>query len=74
MTVHDRKELREHPSVTLRRSSSADWLEVRINGPRDEQLVVKLVTEAARAHAVAPGTTPEPPATGARLERMRRFH
>ena len=28
-----RAELREHPSVTLRRSSSADWLEVRINEP-----------------------------------------
>jgi hypothetical protein len=69
-----RAALRSHPSVALRRSSSADWLEVKLNGPHDEQLVLELVAEAAHAHAAAPGTTPGPPATGARLEKMKRFH
>jgi hypothetical protein len=68
-----RAELRSNPSVAFRRSSSADWLEVKVNGPHDEQLVLELVAEAAHAHA-APAATPEPPATGARLAKMRRFH
>ena len=42
-----RAELRAHPSVTLRRSSSADWLEVRLQTKQDEKLVVQLVAEAA---------------------------
>ncbi|MGO9341135.1 MAG: luciferase family protein [Acidimicrobiales bacterium] len=69
-----RAELREVPSVTLRRSASADWLEVHVRGAEDEQLVVELVTEAAAAHAAPPGTNAEHPATGVRLARMRRFH
>jgi hypothetical protein len=46
-----RADLREHPSVTLRRSSSADWVEVRVRRTEDEQLVVELVKDAALAHA-----------------------
>jgi hypothetical protein len=69
-----RAELRENPSVTLRRSSSSDWLEVRVSGAPDEQVVLQLVAEAAHAHAAPAGTTPDPPATGARLARMKRFH
>jgi hypothetical protein len=52
-----RAELRELPSVTLRRSSSADWVEVRVRGTDDEQLVVGLVKDAALAHA-APSYPP----------------
>jgi hypothetical protein len=69
-----RAELRSYASVTFRRSSSADWIEVQVSGPHDEQLVLELVGEAAHAYAAAPGATPAPPATGARLEKMKRFH
>jgi hypothetical protein len=69
-----RAELRANPSVTLRKSTSADWLEVRVATSEDEELVVELVTGAVQAHAVPEGVPPEPPATGARLERLRRFH
>jgi hypothetical protein len=46
-----RSELRERPEITLRRSSSADWLEVRIDNPEAERFAVELVAEAARAHS-----------------------
>lgn len=69
-----RPELKGNPAVTFRKSSSADWLEVKVTTQTDEKLVVQLVTEAAAAHLPADGSPPTAPPTGSKLERMRRFH
>jgi hypothetical protein len=45
-----RSELRANPAVTLRASSSADWLEVSLKTADDELLCIELVNAAARAH------------------------
>jgi hypothetical protein len=45
-----RGELRDNPSITLRPSSSADWLEIRISGISEEALAIELVVEAAKAN------------------------
>jgi hypothetical protein len=46
-----RSELRANPAVTLRASSSADWLEVSLKTADDERLCIELVDAAARAHS-----------------------
>ena len=46
-----RGEFRQNPSVTLRASSSADWLELQVRNAGDERLCLELVTEAARANS-----------------------
>jgi hypothetical protein len=69
-----RSELRENPAVTLRKSSGADWLEVAVSSKPDEDLVRELVLLAISAHAAPAGTQPKSPPTGAKLEKMRRFH
>lgn len=46
-----RSELRANPAVTLRASSSADWLEVSLKTADDELLCIELVNAAARAHS-----------------------
>jgi hypothetical protein len=46
-----RSELRANPAVTLRASSSADWLEVTVTDADAEMLCIELVGAAARAHA-----------------------
>jgi hypothetical protein len=47
-----RSDLRAHPAVTLRNSSSADWLELQVKSDQDELFCVELVREAARANAL----------------------
>jgi hypothetical protein len=69
-----RTELRADPRVQLRRSSAADWIEVTVRGPADEQFLRAIVQQAAEAHQPLPGTTSRPPPTDKELERRRRFH
>ena len=69
-----RAELRADGRVQLRRSSSADWIEVRFARAEDVDFVVHLAEVAAAAHRAAPGQAAKPPPTGADLERRRRFH
>ena len=56
------------------RSSSSDWIVVRVPGEADIQFVVGLARRAAEAHLPADGAASKPPPTGADLERRRRFH
>jgi hypothetical protein len=53
------------------RSKSSDWCEIPTN---DIALVRELVDVAAAQHRADPGVTPNPPPSGADLERRRRFH
>jgi Family of unknown function (DUF5519) len=69
-----RAELVLNPAVTLRKSSSADWIEVVVSSKADEDLVHDLVVVSIAAHAAPAGTEPKPPPKGAKLERMRRCH
>lgn len=69
-----RDELRADHRVRLRKSSTADWIEVEVHEPADEQFLLTLVRQAAEAHRAAPGTTPQSAPIGAALERRRRFH
>lgn len=69
-----RAELRADARVRLRKSSTADWIEVEVHDPADEQFLLDLVRQAADAHRAAPGTTPQSAPIGAKLERRRRFH
>jgi len=69
-----RPALRSDPRVNLRRSSSADWLEVRFAEPDDVDFVIELVKAAAAAHRPAHGQPSKPPPSGPDLERRRRFH
>jgi hypothetical protein len=69
--IRDRRaELRAEPRVTLRRSTSSDWLEAFVAEPADVPWAVDLVAAAAAAH---PGPQ-RPPPSGPELERRRRFH
>jgi Family of unknown function (DUF5519) len=45
-----RGELAAHPEITFRRSSGADWLEIRISSPGTERLAFELAKEAAEAN------------------------
>jgi Luciferase len=69
-----RQELREDSRVQLRRSSSADWIEVRFATAADVDFVVQLAEVSAAAHRARDGSTARPPPSGADLERRRRFH
>lgn len=70
-----RPRLRAEPRIHLRSSSSADWLEVHVEGAIvHDPLVHELVERAAAAHRAPPGIHAEPPPTGPALERRRRFH
>jgi hypothetical protein len=69
-----RAELRGDERVTLRASSSSDWLEARMTGPDDVAFVAGLVERAVAAHRPDGDGLPKPPPTGADLERRRRFH
>jgi hypothetical protein len=69
--IRDRRaELRADPRVTLRRSTSSDWLEALVAEPADVTWAVDLVAAAVAAH---PGSE-RPPPSGPELERRRRFH
>jgi hypothetical protein len=69
--IRDRRvELRADPRVTLRPSTSSDWLEAFVAEPADVAWAVDLVAAAAAAH---PGPQPPPP-SGPELARRRRFH
>lgn len=69
--IRDRRAaLRADPRVTLRRSTSSDWLEALVAEPADVGWAVDLVAAAAAAH---PGPS-RPPPSGPELERRRRFH
>ena len=68
-----RTDLRADARVTLRASSSADWLEVRVCTADDVEFAAALVEIAAAAHRGAPGQVGPPP-RGADLARRRRFH
>ncbi|HEV8064337.1 MAG TPA: luciferase family protein [Acidimicrobiales bacterium] len=50
-----RAELGANPAVTLRASSSSDWLEVTVGDRAAEALVLELVQQAAAAHRAEPG-------------------
>jgi hypothetical protein len=67
-----RAELRADDRVELKQSS--DWLHVHVRAPGDVRFVGELARVAAKAHLPANGTAPAPPPSGAKLERMRRFH
>lgn len=66
--------LRSDTRVQLRRSSAADWLEIRLTGPDDVNFVVELVEVATAAHRQVDARSFKPPPTGSELERHRRFH
>lgn len=68
-----RDRLRADPRVHLRASSSADWIEVRVDDGDAEELVVELVRAAADAHRPH-GSALRPPPQGEELARRRRFH
>jgi hypothetical protein len=68
-----RANLKDDPRVELR-SSSSDWVIVRVASEADIEFVVGLARRAAEAHLPADGAAPKPPPTGADLERRRRFH
>jgi Family of unknown function (DUF5519) len=68
-----RDRLREDPRMRLRPSSSSDWVEVRVSQPRDEDLLVELVSVAATAHRPQPGPAGGTPPRGPELARRRRF-
>jgi hypothetical protein len=68
-----RAELRADQRVELR-SSSSDWISVRLADPGDVAFAAQLAESAAAAHRAPAGTTPEPPPSGAQLARRRRFH
>jgi hypothetical protein len=67
-----RSELKKDDRVVLKPSS--DWLHIRVSKPRDCALAVELARVAADANRPPPDTPAKLPPTGARLERMRRFH
>ncbi len=69
-----RQELRDDSRVQLRRSSSADWIEVRFATAADVDFVVQLAEVSAAAHRARDGSAAKSPPTGADLERRRRFH
>jgi hypothetical protein len=69
-----REALRRDGRVVLRKSGSADWLEVRCGSGDDVEFVVELITAAARANGGADGEPPRQRPTGAGLERRRRLH
>jgi hypothetical protein len=48
-----RSEFRANSAVALRKSSSADWLEILVQTASDEQLCIELVREAAKANFLA---------------------
>jgi hypothetical protein len=66
-----RTELRDHPRVVLRPSTS-DWLAVLLDSPEDTALAEQLVVAAIDANL--PAAPPGVPPTGPDLERRRRFH
>jgi Family of unknown function (DUF5519) len=68
-----RAQLRADERVELR-SSSSDWLAVRITEPGDVAFAAQLAESAAAAHRAPAGTAPEPPPSGGQLARRKRFH
>lgn len=66
-----REELKGEDRVSLRRGAS-DWLEITIESAEDLVWAMRLVLDAVAANL--PTATPGTPATGASLERRRRFH
>jgi hypothetical protein len=68
-----RAELRADQRVELR-SSSSDWISVRIAEPADVTFAAALTESAADAHRAQPGTTAKPAPSGSDLARRKRFH
>lgn len=68
-----RAELTEDARIELR-SSSSDWIIVRLADQTDIGFVFDLAARAAEAHLPADGAAPKLPPTGADLARRRRFH
>jgi hypothetical protein len=66
-----REELRSDPRIGLR-SSSSDWLEIRVETEVDLNDALTLIRAAIAANS--PTAVAGPPPTGADLERRRRFH
>jgi hypothetical protein len=56
------------------RSSSSDWISVRIAEPGDVTFAADLAESAADAHRAQPGTTAKPAPSGSDLARRKRFH
>lgn len=69
-----RRRLRSEPSVRLRPSSSADWVDLHVSSEADGALLVELVQLAAGAHRPPAGRALRPPPEGADLARRRRLH
>jgi hypothetical protein len=67
-----RAELRTDPRVTLKASS--DWIHMTLSKPSDATLALELAAVAAKVHEPAKGVPLALPPSGAKLERMRRFH
>lgn len=66
-----RSGLQRDPRIVFR-STSSDWLEVRVESPADLEFAVSLVRDAIAANL--DGAPPGSPPTGSELERRRRFH
>jgi hypothetical protein len=69
-----RSELRDEPSVTFRRSSSSDWIEVTVAEDESRVLAVRLLARAAGAHRASAGSEPKSPPTEEELQKLRRLH
>lgn len=69
-----RDRLAHDARVHLRRSISADWVEVEVQRAEDEIFLRELVELAVQAHPPPQGASSLPPPTGAALQRRRRFH
>jgi hypothetical protein len=67
-----RARLKADPRIELRASS--DWITFRFSRAADLALIAELAELTAAAYRAPPGSTPQPPPSGAKLARMRRFH
>jgi hypothetical protein len=54
-----RQELRADPRVRLRRSSSADWLEIGVRSPGHQAFALELLQVAMAAHGAIVGDRPQ---------------
>jgi hypothetical protein len=66
-----RSGLQGDPRIAFR-SSSSDWLEVRVQSPADVEFAVSLVRDAIAANL--DGAPAGSPPTGTELRRRKRFH
>lgn len=70
--IRDRRGALKLDDRIVLRSSSSDWLEVRLQTPKDVDFAVSMVADAIAANL--PTAPRRPPLRGEELERRRRFH